>query len=43
MTGAPRSVDSDPERLDHRRPENNIGFEATPEFLGRRIGDRVFL
>src|SRR5262245_57144708 len=35
--GAPWSVDPHPERFDHRRPENNIGFEATPEFLGRRI------
>src|SRR5215475_11426991 len=35
--GAPWSVDLQAKRLDHRRPENNIGFEATPEFLGRRI------
>ena len=38
MIGAPWSVDLQPERLDHRRPESNIGFEATPEFLGRRVG-----
>src|SRR5262249_38079884 len=35
--GAPWSVDLQPKRLYHRRPESNIGFEATPEFLGRRI------
>jgi len=38
MIGAPWSVDPQPKRLDHRRPESNIGFEATPEFLGRRVG-----
>jgi len=37
MIGAPWSVDLQPERLYHRRPENNIGFEATPEFLGRCV------
>src|SRR5262249_41297494 len=38
MIGAPWSVDLQPKRLDHRRPESNIGFEATPEFFGRRVG-----
>jgi len=37
MIGAPWSVDPQPKRLDHRRPEN-IGFEATLEFLGCRVG-----
>src|SRR5262249_61045248 len=36
--GAPWSVDLQAKRLYHRRPESNIGFEATPEFLGRRVG-----
>src|SRR5258707_13080983 len=38
MIEAPWSVDLQPERLYHRRPENNVGFEATPEFLGRCVG-----
>jgi hypothetical protein len=38
MIGAPWSGDPQPKRLDHRRPESDIGFEATPEFLGRRVG-----
>jgi hypothetical protein len=33
-----RSVDLQGKRLYHRRPESNIGFEATPEFLGCRVG-----
>src|SRR5712671_6607619 len=37
MIDTTRSVESHPEGLDHRRPEDNIGFEATAEFLGRRI------
>jgi hypothetical protein len=36
--GALWSVDLQPERLHYWRPESNIGFEATPEFLGRRVG-----
>src|SRR5262245_60292157 len=38
MIGAPWSVDLQPERLYHRRPESNIVLETTPEFLGRRVG-----
>jgi hypothetical protein len=35
---APWSVDLQTERLYNRRPENNIGFETTLEFLGRCVG-----
>jgi hypothetical protein len=38
MIGALWSVDLQPKRLHYWRPENNIGFEATPEFLGRCVG-----
>jgi hypothetical protein len=41
MIGAPWSVDLQTKRLDHRRPESNIGFEATPEFLGRRVIEQI--
>src|SRR5262249_57036084 len=33
-----RSIDLQPQRFDHRRPERDVGGERAAEFLGRGVG-----